>query len=144
MSLDTKAGANALKTVLTGLSGMGPVQLGVPKTSGPRVSAYVVAGSQTIVRKTTGTTARDARYNATLVYRVDGAETTAETTLMDLLDAFINALEADSTVGGVCKSIEIDTSLADAPEYYIRSGKEYREYPVLVTMRQYGTFNPNP
>lgn len=144
MTLATKSGANALKTVLVGLSGMGAVQIGVPVTASKRVTAFVVAAGQVVTRKTTGTTARDARYNCTLAYRVDGAEVTAETTLMDLVDAFITALEADQTLGGVCKSLEIDLTLADTPEYFIRAGKEFREYPVIVTLRQYGSFNPSP
>jgi hypothetical protein len=142
--VSTKGGAQALATLLAGLSGMGNVQIGVPLNTGTRVSAFVVAGGQVVTRKTTGTTTVDARYNCTLAYRVDDTETTAETNLMDLLDAFINAINADLTLGGACKGAEIDLTLSDTPQYFIRAGQEYREYPVLVTLRQYGAFTPAP
>lgn len=140
----TKPAAQALVTLLTGLAGMGSVQLGVPVTVGPSVSAYVTAAGQPMGRKTSGTTFRDMRFNCTLAYRVDNAEATAETTLMDLLDAFVDAVNADLTIGGVCKSADVDLTLADTPQYFIRAGKEFREYPILVTLRQYGAYTPSP
>lgn len=144
MSFNTPAGATALVSVLTGLTGMGSVQIGVPESIGKQVSAYVTAGGSMPVEKTTGTLARDQRYNCTLCYRVDDSETAAETTLMGLLDLFIAALMADRTLGNVCKNLTIDLTLADSPQYLIYAGKEYREFPVVVTLRQYDTFNPNP
>lgn len=144
MTFNTQSVADELVAILTGLSGMGAVQIGAPESVGPRVSAYVTMGSQSTPRKTTGTVARDARYFVCLTYRLDGAEATAETTLMGLVDAFLTALHADLTLGGICQGLEIDTGLADTPEYQARSGKEYREYPLIITARQYDTFVPNP
>lgn len=142
----TVDGANALVSVLAGLSGLSgsTVQLGVPEVVGPRVSAYVVAASQIVSKKGTGVTLRDIRYNCVLAYRVDAAVATAESDLMGILDDFIDALNADLTLGKKCQGAEIDLLLADVPVYYIRAGKEFREYPILVTLRQYGAFNPSP
>jgi hypothetical protein len=75
---------------------------------------------------------------------VDGAETTAETTLMDLVDAFLTALYADLTLAGTARSLEADSQAADEPEYQLRAGKEYREYPVVVTVVQQDSYAVNP
>lgn len=144
MSFTTKTVAQQLVTILGGLSGVGSAQLGVPESIGRRVYGIVTAAGQSIVSKTTGTLRRSARYNCTLVYRVDGSEATAEEALMDALDAFLTALYADRTLGGRCKDLTIDASLADTPEYQLRAGKEYREYPVIVTVMQDGSYTVNP
>jgi hypothetical protein len=147
MAFDTAAVANELVTILSGLTGLtttGAVKIGAPESVAPRLSAYVTIGSQSSAPKTTGTTYRDARYFVNLAYRVDGAEATAETTLMGVVDAFLAALYADLTLGGTCGKIEIDTGLADTPDYQHIAGKEYREYPIIVTARQYGTYTVNP
>jgi hypothetical protein len=131
--------ANRLLAILQGLAGIGGAQIGVPESIGPRVYAYLTAGGAPTGRKATGVLYRDARYRVVFVYRLDGAEATAETTLMGLVDAFLAALHADLTLAGTCEGIEIDAGLADAPEYQIRAGREYREWPLLVTARQYAT-----
>lgn len=144
MSFNSQAVANALVSVLQGLSGMGAAQIGAPESVGPRVSSYVTMGSQQTRRKTTGTTLREARFFCMLVYRVDQAETTAETTLMNLVDAFLAALHADLTLGGVVTGLEASSAAADEPDYQLRAGKEYREYPISVTVTQTGSYEVNP
>lgn len=136
MALNTLAVATALQAKLVALSGVGAVQIGVPESTDKRVSAYITIGSQPNVRKATGLVRREARYFVNFCYRVDKAETTAETTLMGLVDAFLTALYADLKLGGACNSLEIDTGLADTPDYQMRAGKEYREYPIIVTAAQ--------
>lgn len=145
MAFNAQAVADAIKTKLLALSGMGSVQIGVPESVGPRVSAYITMGSMPLVRKATEVTRREARYFVNFAYRVDGAETTAETTLMGLADAFLDALHADMTLGGTCKSIvEISSGLADTPDYQLRAGKEYREYPFIITAAQDGNYTVSP
>ena len=144
MALDTLAGANALKTLLQGLNSIGNVQLGVPESTSKTVDAAITMGSQSVVRGRTGGTDRFARYLVTFAYRVDGNEAGAEAGLMALVDAFIGAVHADLTLGGVCKDVTLDMGLADTPEYTLRAGKEFREYPIAVTLKQQGTFNINP
>lgn len=140
MSLDTAAGANALLTVLAGLSGIGGAQLGVPLESGKLLYGTVTAASQVYQKVTLGQnkgrTSRDARYMLSLSYRLDGHEAAAELALMGLLDELAVALHIGYETGAG-QVVAFDTGLADTPEYQVRSGKEYREYPVLVTLRQY-------
>lgn len=144
MAFNSVAVANELVTVLQGLDGMGAVQIGAPESVGPRVSAYVTLGSQTIGRKVTGIVQRESRFFCMLAYRVDGAEAMAETTLMSLVDAFLNALYADLTLGGTVASLEANSQAADEPDYQLRAGKEYREYPVVVEVTQRDGYNVNP
>jgi hypothetical protein len=144
MAYNAAAVASALQTILSGLSGMGAVQIGAPTSVGPQVGAYVTMGSQAIVRKSAGITQREGRFFCMLVYRVDGAETTAETTLMGLADAFMDALHADLTLGGVVADLMADSQAADEPDYQLRAGREYREYPIVVTVTQRATYEVNP
>jgi len=144
MAYNSTAVANALKALLENLTGMGVVQIGAPSSVGPQVSAYVTMGGQRSVRKATGITQRESRFMCMLAYRVDGKETTAETTLMTLVDAAMAALDTDLTLGGVVKSLTYDATGADEPDYQLRAGKEYREYPIIVTATQRGTYEVNP
>jgi hypothetical protein len=144
MSFDSTAVANQLVTVLAALDGMGAAQIGAPESVGPRVVSYVTMGSQRSERKATGVMQRSGRFFCMFAYRVDGAETTAETTLMDLVDAFLTALYADLTLAGTARSLEADSQAADEPEYQLRAGKEYREYPVVVTVVQQDSYAVNP
>jgi hypothetical protein len=144
MALDTLAVANRLVAILAGISGINAAQLGVPEKTDLRCSAYVTAGSQLPGRHTTGSTRRKANYFVLLVYRPDGNEAAAETALMGILDAFIAAIYADLTLAGTCKDVEINMALADAPEYQTRTGKEFREYPIIITATQDGSYNTNP
>ena len=144
MSYDTAGVANQLVTVLTGLSGMGAVQIGQPESVGVRVSAHVTMGSHSPARKTNGIMQRETSFFVMLEYRLDGAEATAETTLMGLVDAFFQAIQDDLTLGGTVFGTEISSPSANEPEYLLRAGKEYREYPILITVTQRATFEVNP
>lgn len=144
MAFNTSAVATQLVTVLSGLTGMGAAQIGAPESVGKRVHAYVTMGSQTPVRKTTERVDREARYMVMFAYRVDNAETTAETTLMGLVDDFMQALFADLTLNGTVDSLEVSSLAADEPNYQLRAGKEYREYPVIVSVMQRDAYEVNP
>src|SRR3990172_8154462 len=78
MSFDSIGGANAIKDILAGLSGIGGAQIGVPESIGPRVWGYVTVGSMIILPGTPGSTDRDTHYMATLAYRLDDNEATAD------------------------------------------------------------------
>lgn len=137
MSFNTAAGANALLAVVQGLSVDG--QIGVPESVNKRLYATVTAAGQTYSKLTLGANAgrtmRDARYMVTLVYRMDGGEAAAEAALMAKLDALALALKPGTeTAGGLVVAFE--TGLADTPDYQVRAGKEFREFPILVTLRQ--------
>lgn len=135
---DTAGGAQALLTIVQGLSVGG--QIGVPETPGARMYCSVTAAGQVYQKITLGAnagkTSRDTRYNLTMVYRLDGNEAAAELALMAKLDLIAAAL-AIGTETGHGMVVAFDTGLADTPDYQLRAGKEYREYPILVTLRQY-------
>lgn len=144
-SVNTSGAATAVKTILEGLSGMTSVQIGAPEAIGPTVSAWLTMGSANDVRKTTGTTQRQQRIFIVFCYRVQGSgEVTAETTLMGLVDAFFAAVNADKSLGGAVDSAEVSSLAADEPEYQLRAGLEYREYPMVVVYTQQGAYEVNP
>lgn len=144
MSFNTLSVATQLVSVLTDLSAVNSAQIGAPESVNVRLSAYVTMGSQTTKRKTSATTQRQTRMFVMFMYRVDGNETAAETALMQTVDAFFTALHADLTLNGACTDLEVNSLAADEPEYQIRTGKEAREYPVVVTVTQEGTYEVNP
>lgn len=144
MSYNAAAVASQIVTILNGLSGMGSAQIGAPESVGPRVSAYVTLGSQTTGAKTTGIKQRETRFLVVMAYRVDGAESTAETTLMGLVDAFMKAIHDDKTLGGTVFNADVDSQAADEPDYQLRAGKEFREYPLIVSVIQRATYEVNP
>jgi hypothetical protein len=145
MSFNTLAVANQLVAMLEGLTGIGTVQKGAPVDVPTRVSAYVTMGSQPQTRKHAGSVERWPHYFVNFAYRVEkGGEAAAEEALMALVDGFQAALYADLTLGGTCLDLEVDTGLADEPEYQLRTGKEYREYPIVVKAKQTGSYTVNP
>lgn len=144
MAFDSSAVATQLVAVLSDLDGMGAAQIGAPESVGPRVHAWVTMGSQAPVRRATGTMERQSRFMVMLAYRVDNAEATAETTLMGLVDDFMEALFADLTLSGTVDALEVTSLAADEPDYQLRAGKEYREYPLVVTVIQRGAYTVNP
>jgi len=143
-SVNTSGAATAVKTLLEGLSGMGLVQIGAPEAIGPQVSAWLTMGSANDTRKTTGTTQRQQRLFVLFCYRIQGSAATAETTLMGLVDAFFAAVNADKTLGGAVDSAEINSLAADEPEYALRAGQEFREYPMVVYYTQQGSYEVTP
>ncbi len=144
MALDSGAIADALVAVLQGLTGIGPVQIGVPKSFTERVHAFVTMAGKPTGRKNAGTSFVDHRFFVNFVYRVADAESTAETALMDLVDQFLQAVYDDLTLGGTCEGLDIDVTAPDEPEYRPYAGKEYRDYPLVISARQYGSYGTNP
>ena len=144
MAFDTEAVATKLVGVLAAVTGVSAAQLGVPESFSSRLSAFVTMGAKTQGRKATGSTYVDHAYFVNFVYRVGGAEATAEAALMDAVDEFLQDLYDDLTLDGTCEGLEIDASAGNEPEYRMYAGKEFRDYPVLVTARQYGTYATNP
>jgi len=135
---------NALVTLLGTLSGSGlqTVYTGVPESFSHQVSAYVTAGAQEISNKTTGgLMQREQSYRVVFAYAVDKAEATAETTVCALIDAFVNAVFADRTLGGTLEALVVDASGADDPVYIRVSGEEIRSYVVVIRGTQRKTFS---
>lgn len=136
MAFNTKSPLGALVTLVTGLVGVQAVYKGVPESISHRVSAYVTLGGQRPYDKAAGLRGREMSYRISFVYRVAGAEATAEDAVADLIDALEAALYADRTLGGTVESLEASFSAADEPRYVPVAGQEFREYPVLVAVKQ--------
>lgn len=134
--------AERLVTILNDLVGV--AQIGAPAAVGTQLAAYVTMGSQSRSRKATGVGMRLGRFMVMFVYRVDKNEIAAETALMAVVDEFLAELDADLTLGGAVAALEADSQAADEPDYQLRAGREFREYPVVVTVTQYGPFEVNP
>ncbi len=147
MPFDSLSPADAIVVILKTVLGATSVQFGAPLSIGPKVGAYITAGHQPGGIKAQGRVYRDAHYFVDLAYRISDSVpqvSDAERTLMAALDALNVAINADKTLGGTCEDATLETGLADAPEYRVRSGPEFREYPVVVICRQYDSFNPTP
>ena len=144
MTINILAPATRLITVLEGLSGLTAAQIGAPASIGPQLTAWIGLGSYSPVRKITGITQQEVHYFVCFCYRVDESESTAETTLLGLIPAFDAALHADLTLNGTVLSLTLNSLTADEPEYQLRAGKEYREYPMVVAAKLQGSFTTNP
>jgi len=136
MAFSAKSPLQRLKTILSGLTGVQAAYEGVPESLPYAVSAYVTLGGQDPKDIAGGLRSRWANYRVTFAYRVGGAELTAEEALADILDLFEAALYADRTLAGTVESLEADWSGADEPRYVPVVGVEYREFPVMVKVKQ--------
>lgn len=136
MALATKAGLTALINLVNGLSGIqGTVNRGVPESFPSRVSAYVAVGVPNVERESFGGEIRmDAFYYVGLGYAIEGAEETAEDDLADTLDAFVRAIEADPSVGGVFA--ELNYGPAGQAEYVTSVGQEFRHVRFVLEGQQ--------
>lgn len=144
MAYNTSAVLTQLQTIASGLANVGAVQIGAPESVSPRVHIWITMGSMNEVIKAGGLVQRTTRFLCMFAYRVDSAEATAETTLAALVDAFLQAVNADKTLNGTALSSEVSSQAADEPAYEVRAAKEYREYPLIVTVTQQDTYEVNP
>lgn len=132
---DTHAPLAQLVTILTGLTsvGLGTVYMGVPAQPDKRVCAYVTIGGQEYIEKATGGLAqRTIAYRVVFTYAVSDDEQAAENALGPIIDAFVNAILADRTLGGTLERLEIDATEADRPQYALMTGDEFRQYPMTI------------
>jgi len=149
MALNSVAILEQLKTtlqaVITAEQGIADaVTIGVPETPPAKLFGYVTLGSQSTERAATALFERTTRIMVMLGYRVNGAEATAERDLAELVDAFVAAIYTDLSLGGAVLSATVDSSAADDPDYQLRVGQEYREYPMIVSVLERGAFDPTP
>lgn len=148
MAFDTVGPMNHILSVLATVPNIATVQLGAPLSWAKRTSAYVTLGPQPSDIKTAGGTVwRDAHYFVDIGYRCDddgNGVTEAELVLAAAVDALQRMVYADKTLGGLVQDTKIDTGLSQEPEYRMRAGKEYREYPVVLVCRQYDSYKSVP
>jgi len=142
VALDSLAPLNRLVAVLEALPGMQAVYVGVPESPGSQVVAYIALAGQRTVVQPVGVLRRDANYFIGFAYAVEGAEASAETTLAAWVDALAVALtvEKRTDLAGTCDAMDWDFSLGDSPTYQPIAGREFRVFPVLVTVTQSTTF----
>lgn len=137
MTFNTPAALNAIVNLVSGLPSLQGLALkGAPANLDYKVTAFVACGGQAPKDKAAGLRQRAMNFWVMFAYRTGGDVATAENTIAALLDEFETALYADRTLGGVVESVEADFSSADSPDYRTVAGHEYREYPVIVTVKQ--------
>jgi len=142
--VDLAAPMARIVAVLGGIAGIQQVYTGVPESPTNRVSAYVTIGRIRLTDAAVGGLASHAiEYAVTFVYRVAGAEDTAETILAAVVPAFVSAMLAErrTRLNGTVVSMGLpDFSLAAEAEYIVVAGQEYRRLPCLVPVVQQETY----
>lgn len=137
----TPAPLARLVTILTALSGVQKVQVGVPETFDRQVTAYVTVAAQDVDNKASGgLMQRVLAYRVVLCYALDDHEETAEATLAAALDGLVDALFADRTLAGTLDRLEVNALDADEPVYVRVSGQEIRQYVLYVRGTQQKTY----
>lgn len=138
MTLATKAGLTALIGLVDNiLMIQGTVNRGVPESFPAAISAYVAVGLPTVERWAAGGMVHVKNlYFVGFGYAIGGAEETAEDNLADTIDAFIRAVEADPSVGGVFKQILWVAQGQAVPEYQPVVGQEHRVVQFVLEGQQ--------
>lgn len=148
MAFDLTSPLNHILGMVAALPGLSEEQIGAPMSWSKRLNGYVTIGHQPSGIKTAGGTVwRDAHYFVDLGYDCNQTATgvtSAELGLATAIDAFLKAIYADLTLGGTVHATTVETGLADEPEYRVRSGTEFREYPILLICRQYDVYRSTP
>lgn len=137
MAVDPTATAQRLVAVLSGLTGMQSVMLGVPESLGTRVAAYVTFDRWGVDDRIGGLGRYEVDFQVTFGYRVAGAEPAVETDLMAMVGRFTAAVMAErrTQFAGTCSSVPAgfpDFSRAASPQYAPFAGVEFRLYPGIV------------
>lgn len=148
MALNLAAPANRLVTLAT-TAGANTAQLGIELAPSARLSVHVTLGSIIAASKVTGgVVAYDIRYRVLWAYRLaaatGGAETTAESAMMAAVEDYLQLIYDDRTLSATCEGATVELVGSDEPEYRSLTAQEWREVPVIVTCRQYGSFAANP
>jgi hypothetical protein len=142
MAIDSRAVLQALNSLLETV--VQDAFEGEPMVGGARIIAVVTAAGEGPSASLSSQLLRQPlRFHITLGYALDGDSTGAEEAMCLLKDALRRALYAAmrTKLGGVVDSLEApDFTPADNPDYRVRAGDEYREYPIVVTAWQQETF----
>lgn len=137
MTYSTSAAYDAVCAVVAALPGGVELHRGAPESYAGKTAAYVSVGGSVVRPKLIGRVdERESRIRVVFAVRVGADEAAAEATLAGLVDALAVGLGADPSLGGTVSRIVVDAALADAPEYALLAGPEYRVYPVGVTVYQ--------
>lgn len=132
MALSTPNLLTAVSTMVSGLSGIGAVYVGVPEAVSPQLGAYITLGAQSFTDYAFRVEFDEVRIRVVFVYAVEGAEANAEMGIATALDTLRAALKANRTLSGTCKHAAMDTASSAAPDYEPLLGQEFRRYPVDI------------
>lgn len=131
--------------LLDGIADFQRVSEGTPESPEYAIEATVGLGAVRVMDKASGGFMQvEAEIFVSLYYRVGGLETATETALATVVQALIQAVMTDRTLGGLANRASVDTGLASQPEYADWGGSEYRRYPLLIVATQTDTINPYP
>jgi len=124
--------------------GIQTVYTGTPESSATRVMAYVAFLGADVQDKALGGLFRGRlRYFVGIGYRVEKAETAAETTMAqastDFIMAFYANRNAHTLLGGTVDSMELIASQSSEPVYTTLNGREFRVVPHIVEVTQHQT-----
>lgn len=143
MGFNSSAVAARLVQVLEGIGV--PARIGAPQALTQRVSAWVGLGGMDVQLVATCVTQRTTRFYVLFCYRIDneGAVAETETALMVAVDGFLEALYGDLSLDGLVDQVAVSAAMADEPNYQVRAGREFREYPVVVMCDEQGAYEVN-
>lgn len=138
---------DAVMALLRAQPGISEVVLGAPSQLTERVTAYVTVGPQRFIAKAAngpsgGVIEKWSYAFIVLACRITdrGPVAEAEAVIARFADTWPVALFADRTLGGVVQDVAIDMEIAREPDYQMRAGREWREYPCLISGKQQLTF----
>jgi len=137
VTYDTTSVFEAICARVSGLPQAPELHRGAPLSFANGVAAYVTSGGSTVRPKLIGRVdERELRVRVVFSCRVGTDPAAAEATLNGLVDDFARAVGADPSLGGTVSRSALDAALADAPEYALVAGPEFRVYPMVVTAYQ--------
>ncbi len=136
---DLRGMLTAVQTMVTALptvvSTSAAIYMGVPESFAARINAYIVLGPATPHNDRFGAQEWEPVVTVVFGYRVTALEQTAELVIADLILELVDAVQADSTIGGTIdpEYVKLDMGGAISPEYRAIAGSESRLYPIAIT-----------
>lgn len=151
MAFDSAGPLRAIAALLAALTDengaplLQAVWIGVPSSLSNAVGAWVALSTQQVKRVASGVLQREAAYYVALTYQVTTNQQTAELAIAATIDAFLRALYADLTLGGLAtQDLVIDLSLTKVPLYQKIAEMEYRVFPITLGLVQRDSYNVTP
>lgn len=150
MALDSVSPLAAIQALLLGLVDganqplLKSVVIGVPTAIGNNVAAYVALSPQAVAPVASGVIQRESSYFIGIYYQMAASISEPELALAAVVDAFIKAVYADLTLGGLAMKLVLDLSLSKDPKYALVVGQEYRTFPAQITLTQRDSYNVTP
>lgn len=141
-TFDLRGMLTAVQTVVTALptvvSTQAAIYMGVPESLDALINAFIALGAASPNESTLGGQDWEPVVMVVFVYRVGGAEQTAELAIADLILELVDAIigpTGDPTIGGTVDPghVRLNMAAASSPQYQNWAGSETRMYPVAIT-----------